>query len=426
MCGCDRCARGEGIAAGRLRRQHVDARRRDGDVAAAIGVGEDAVIGIGRRHRDDAGIGPRIERRGAAAAIAGRGDCDHPALLRPGECLGQQAVLRTGEAEIDHLGALLDDPFQRRQDLEGLAVGGGRLRAAEGAGDDQPGGRGDALQLAMRDDGGRHRGTMRMRGRLTVHGVEIGEDRAADLRMLHVHAGIDHPDPDATPQREFARLAKAQLVDDILRRQHPAHHGAAARGRGRLAQPQAGHLAVAGIRGGGRRIGSAARPAGLERRALLKLEQEVRLRTGDAAVVAHLGQHGTQVPSGFELGADDRDPGELEALAGNQRRAIAAQHDIGLRVRRQLEQHLVGHEPGLVERRHDAALLARLHPQARRHVYRAVGRAAGRGLLRGRRRDGAPVMAGGAGRRGRLRHDETRHQHEAAGQEPGTDEAAHR
>ena len=138
-----------------------------------IGVAEDFVLGIGRGHRDHARVGTGIERSRAGAAIAGGGDCDHAALLRAGQCLGEQAVLRAGKAEIDHLGALLDDPFERGDDLERLTVGGSRLRAAEGAGDDEAGRRRNALQLAMGDDRRRHRGAMGMRRRQPVDRVEI-------------------------------------------------------------------------------------------------------------------------------------------------------------------------------------------------------------------------------------------------------------
>jgi len=61
------------IFAFRRRHQDVDARRRHGNVFAAVGAVEQFVVCVGRRHRDHVGIGAGIKRRRFRSGIAGGG-----------------------------------------------------------------------------------------------------------------------------------------------------------------------------------------------------------------------------------------------------------------------------------------------------------------------------------------------------------------
>ncbi len=114
--------------------------------------------------------------------------------------LGQQPVGRTGQAEIDHLGAVIDRVVQRlgqaqavaeggrgRGDLIGLPAGAQRhqTRARRNARD------ADAVAGLGRDDAG-HTGAVPLSGAGTADNeVLVGDELAREVRMVQLDAAVD-------------------------------------------------------------------------------------------------------------------------------------------------------------------------------------------------------------------------------------------
>ena len=94
MRGRDRGAGGELVGALRRRHQDVDAGRRDRDVLAAVGAGEQLVVHVGRGDRDHVRVGGRIERRRFRPGIAGRRDQDQALVARRLERALERGIVR--------------------------------------------------------------------------------------------------------------------------------------------------------------------------------------------------------------------------------------------------------------------------------------------------------------------------------------------
>ena len=124
MRGRDRRAGGELVAALRRRHQDVDAGRRDRDVLAAVGAGEQSC----RRCRSPSPRSRWDRRRETAAAISAR-HCRRPRsgrrpCRRPLDRALERRIVRAGEAHVDDARALAHRPVDALQDVEGGALGG--------------------------------------------------------------------------------------------------------------------------------------------------------------------------------------------------------------------------------------------------------------------------------------------------------------
>jgi hypothetical protein len=180
----------------------------------------------------------------------------------------------------------------------------------------------DAEKLAVGDDGAGHLGAVLVRLVAAADGVELAGDGAVEIGMSGVDLGIDDGDQHVGAGRDFVDLGQPQLAHDVL-------PGIAARHR--------------------RRRGDRRRSEGV----LLQPVDVVRLRDADVL--------------GLELADDVGDrpsivDAEVEQGAARNRQVLRADGDeaeparhcidgLGRDVRRDVEDHFVGNEPGLAARR---------------------------------------------------------------------------
>ena len=199
---------GDGIGAAVDRRQHVDAGRRDEDVGPAVGLRHQLVVGVGRRHGDDAGIGGRIAVGRLGPVVAGRRDQHHAARARAGAGRFQQLVVRPDEAHVDDAHVLAGRPVERVEDdvhgrlaaLEGARMidRGARRHAAErpDAGD-QPGDRGAVVAV---------RPARRRAWRRYSSAID-----AVERRMRRVDRGVDDGDADVARRWRASESSEMRL-----------------------------------------------------------------------------------------------------------------------------------------------------------------------------------------------------------------------
>jgi hypothetical protein len=174
---------------------------------------EQAVVGVGRRHRDHVGVRGRIERRRSRAGVAGSGYQHDAAVVRGGQMLLQQRVVRPGKAHVEDARAALDRPVDPVRDAHRRAL----TFAVERAYRQQPYPRGDPDQLTVGGNRAGHGGAVKMRLVRAEH-VEARRDRAGEIRMRHIDAGVDHRHEHALAGGQAVGIGQMQLGDHVLGR----------------------------------------------------------------------------------------------------------------------------------------------------------------------------------------------------------------
>ncbi len=215
MRGRDRRAGRHLVGAFRRRHQDVDAGRRDRDVAAAVGAGEQLVVDVGRGDRDDVLVGGREQRRRLRPGIAGRRDQDHALVVGGLERALERGIARAGEAHVDDAHAVVHGVVEPLEDVEGRALRARGL-GGEGADREQPRARRDAEQPAVRGDRARHAGAVRVRLLLDAGGVVAVDHGAFEIGMAGVDLGIDHRDRDVGCARAAEDVAHLELLQHVL------------------------------------------------------------------------------------------------------------------------------------------------------------------------------------------------------------------
>ena len=195
MGGGDRGSGRDLVFAGRRRHQDVHARRRDRDVVAAVGAGEQPVVDVGGGDRDHVRIGRRVQRRRARPGIAGGRDQDHALVVGRLERALERGIARAGKAHIDDADVVVDRPVEAPEDVVGRAL---RVRVAGGEGADREDARAGrhAEQLLVRHDRAGHAGAVRMRVVVDAGRVVAVGDGAGEIGMGAVDLGVDHADRD--------------------------------------------------------------------------------------------------------------------------------------------------------------------------------------------------------------------------------------
>lgn len=179
-----------------------------------------------RRHTDHAGFGGRKPAPGQAGIE--RGHHRDPAAGGHGDQGGEQAVLRAGQAEIDHLGAMVDREVQRLGQAEAVAQGGRGGRAVvdlpAGAQGHQPGARrdaGDAQAVAGlgRDHPGDAGAVPFGRARAVGHEILVGDELARQIGMVDLDPAVDDRDLDALAGGDLVQVGQPPGRGGRLRRE---------------------------------------------------------------------------------------------------------------------------------------------------------------------------------------------------------------
>ena len=162
----------------------------------------------------------RVELR-RVASVAGRRDDDHALRARIRQRIGElDARARPAEAEVDHLRAAVDGPHDPRCDQR-VVAGSLRVERLDRHDETTPAdsGSADVVVRARRDDAG-HRGPVSVVvGRIGVVTDEVParHERAAQIRMVCVHAGVDDGDDDlARALRDVPGLGEACDTQAVL------------------------------------------------------------------------------------------------------------------------------------------------------------------------------------------------------------------
>ena len=218
MRGGNRCAGRELVGLGGSGDQHVDTGRRHRQMRAAHRLREQAVVLVGRRHRDHVRIGGRIEWRRFRAHVARGRDQDDALGSGVAHRKLQHRVVGPGEAHIDDARAFVDRPFDAGDDLP--RRGFRRLPAGGAEGVHRQDARAwrNAEELAMRCDRARHAGAVRMRRLGAAHGIVFLDDRAGEIGMAAVDLGVDHGHQHVAAGGGLVHLAEVELLDRVLLR----------------------------------------------------------------------------------------------------------------------------------------------------------------------------------------------------------------
>ena len=194
MSGGDRSAGGELITRVRSRLENADPRGGECDVPSLIGLRQQPVIGVDRRHRDHVLVRGGIERLRARPRIAGGGDQHDAFVVRLLEGQLEHRVVGPGKAHIDDAGAFFDRPIDAgenvlRRRLRRILL----VRAERMDGENARAWR-DAEKPSMRDDGTGHPGAVIIGLVRFADGIELLAERASEIGMCGIDLRIDDGD----------------------------------------------------------------------------------------------------------------------------------------------------------------------------------------------------------------------------------------
>ena len=175
----------------RCRRPDPDARRRECDIVAAIGVGIGLRPTVDGRHRDDAGLGSREGRRRIRTTIAGRRHHDRMTCNRAPQRQRNNGVGIAGKAHINDPRSASDKPIQPTDQCHHIRDGSAIRVGIESVGDSQLGAR-QQSRAPPDQDRGNGAGVLAGRGRSARRYERALDDAGtAQVRRCRVDGSIE-------------------------------------------------------------------------------------------------------------------------------------------------------------------------------------------------------------------------------------------
>ena len=194
MGGGDRSAGGELITRVRSRLKNADPWGGECDVRSLIGLRQQPVIGVDRRHRDHILVRGGIERLRARSRIASGGDQHDAFVVRLLESELEHRVVGPGKAHIDDAGTFFDRPIDAGENVLRRGLRRILLVRAERMDGEDARARRDAEKPLMRDDGTGHPGAVIVGLVRFAHGIELLAERASEIGMCGIDLRIDDGD----------------------------------------------------------------------------------------------------------------------------------------------------------------------------------------------------------------------------------------